>query len=62
MHINGKSRVKWNKEVSEYFNVSNSVRQGSVPSLYICLAYIDKLIENQIAGLVNSLWFACLCR
>ncbi len=28
MYINGKGRVKWNKEVSEYFNVSNGVRQG----------------------------------
>ncbi len=26
MYINGKAKVKWNKEVSEYFNVSNGVR------------------------------------
>jgi hypothetical protein len=30
MYVNGKARVKWNKEVSDYFDVSNGVRQGSI--------------------------------
>ncbi len=46
MYINGKARVKWNKEVSEYFNVSNGVRQCSVLSPYLFSIYIDELIEN----------------
>ncbi len=40
MYINGKARVKWNKEVSEYFYVSNGVRQGSVLSPYLFSIYI----------------------
>ncbi len=46
MYINGKAGDKWNKEVSEYFNVSNGVRQGSVMSPYLFRIYIDELIEN----------------
>ncbi len=46
MYINGKDRVKWNKEVSEYFNVTNGVRHGSVLSPYLFSIYIDELIEN----------------
>jgi len=40
MYVNGKVRVKWNKEVSDYFNVSNGVRQGSVLSPYLFSIYI----------------------
>ncbi len=46
MYINGKARIKWNKEVSEYLNVSNGVRQESVLSPYLFSIYIDELIEN----------------
>ncbi len=45
MYINGKVRVKWNKEVSEYFNVSNGVRQGSVLSSYLFSIYIYILMS-----------------
>jgi len=40
MYVNGKARVKWNKEVSDYFDVSNGVRQGSVLSPYLFSIYI----------------------
>ncbi len=39
IYINGKGRVKCNKEVSEYFNVSNGVSMGQYFHL-TCLVYI----------------------
>ena len=39
-------RIRWNNSVSEYFTISNSVKQGGVLSLVLFSIYLDQLIAQ----------------
>ena len=53
MYINQKLRVKWGDTFSEYFTVSNGVKQGGVISPMLYCLYIDDLIEELKASNVG---------
>ena len=62
--------IKWGSRFSEFFGVSNGVRQGGVLSPYLYALYLNDLSTNLNAiksgcvggnALVNHLFFADIC-
>ncbi len=49
MYLNQKLRVRWDSTHSQYFNVSNGVKQGGVISPILFCIYIDGLL-NELAN------------
>ena len=45
MYINQKANVRWGSSYSEYFNITNGVKQGAVLSAVLFCIYIDDLIK-----------------
>lgn len=64
MYINQTIRVKFNKECSDYFNVTNGVKQGGVisPTLFTC--YIDDMLKrlekSNVGCHVGSQYVGCV--
>ena len=65
MYTNQECSVRWGSEHSDYFNVSNGVKQGGVISPILFSCYIDKLISElehsglgcHVGGIVcGSIW------
>ena len=46
MYTNQECSVRWGSEHSNYFNVSNGVKQGGVISPILFSCYIDKLFSQ----------------
>lgn len=46
VYTNSKYRVQWNGNKSEYFNISNGVKQGAVLSALLYTIYVEELIDN----------------
>ena len=46
--------IKWGSTTSEFFNVSNGVRQGGILSPYLLIVYIDDL-----SNMLNSAGIGC---
>ena len=46
--------IKWGSTTSEFFNVSNGVRQGGILSPYLFIVYIDDL-----SNMLNSAGIGC---
>ena len=46
MHTNQQCSVRWGSEHSDYFNVSNGIKQGGVISPILFSCYIDKLFSQ----------------
>ena len=44
MHVTQTMRVKWGNTYSQYFNVSNGVKQGEVISPILFNLYLDELL------------------
>ncbi len=49
MYLNQKLRVRWDSTHSQYFNVSNGVKQGGVISLILFCIYMDGF-SNELAN------------
>ena len=64
MYLDQKIRVNFNGSTSEYFNVSNGVKQGGVlsPVLFSCYVngLIDKLQNCQMGCYVSDLYVGCV--
>ena len=64
MYINQNVRVRYNATYSDYFNVTNGVKQGGVisPTLFTC--YIDGMLESlkesQLGCHVGSEYIGCV--
>ena len=46
--------IKWDSTISDFFNVSNDVRQGGILSPYLFIVYIDDL-----SNMLNSAGIGC---
>ena len=46
--------IKWGSTTSDFFNVSNGVRQGGILSTYLVIVYIDEL-----SNMLNSAGIGC---
>ena len=46
--------IKWGSATSDFFNVSNGVRQGGILSPYLFIVYIDEL-----SNMLNSAGIGC---
>jgi hypothetical protein len=44
LYINQQMRIRWGKCHSEYFNVSNGVKQGGIISPFLFVIYMDELL------------------
>ena len=59
------SRVSWGNHLSQYFELSNGVKQGGVPSPILFNIYIDKLLlELNRSGYgchINNIFVGALC-
>ena len=53
MYTNQSCSVKWDNEQSDYFKISNDVRQGGVISLLLFSCCIDILFTQYIQGEKN---------
>ncbi len=49
LYLKQKFRVRWDSTYSQYFNVSNGVKQGSVISQILFCIYMDRLL-NELAN------------
>ena len=60
-YLNMKSRVHWEAEFSDYFDVLTGIKQGGVLSPRIFTLYVDCLIRRlRKAGIGCYLFVACL--
>ncbi len=48
MYLNQKLRIRWNSTHSQYFNVSNGVKQGGVISPILFYIYMVRLLNDDI--------------
>ena len=46
MYVSQSANVRWGKEVSKSFRITNGVKQGAVPSAILFCVYIDELITK----------------
>ena len=58
------SRVSWRNHFSQYFKLSNGVKQGGVLSSILFNIYIDTLLELKESGYgchINNTFVGALC-
>lgn len=61
---NQKANVKWNYEVSEFFNITNGVKQGAILSAVLYCIYTDELFRqlrrSRIGCTIGRTYVGCL--